>query len=249
MISLCVPTRGRPDRFNRMLHSAKAMATHNIEVCAWFDDDDETAALYPNDWDVHYGRGPREEHMSNTWNRAWSLASGDIAMLASDDIIFETRGWDIAVEQAFAQVRDRILMVYTAGDVPRQWPILPFVSREWIDAIGELTPPNYPGWFADNFIWSIAAELKRCIFLPNVTIMHEQLKGSDQTYRDAERSRRDAGGLRGLEARFYSPGEIAVRDAHVIALLGEMTSSAAHMPSPLPNWARDSLEKNARGRA
>src|SRR5439155_25360991 len=80
MISLCVPSRGRPGRFATMLRSAKATAAGEFEVCVWLDDDDPSK--YPEDRMVRYGSGPRPYIdgvlcTSGLWSKAWDLATGD----------------------------------------------------------------------------------------------------------------------------------------------------------------------------
>src|SRR6266496_5093210 len=107
MISLCVPTRGRPERFLQMLDSARRTAVGPFETVAHIDSDDRSR--YPTQPGVTYVRGkaPRDKDglvmMSGLWTRAWENATGDIAMLAADDIMFETQGWDEQVERAFSR--------------------------------------------------------------------------------------------------------------------------------------------------
>jgi hypothetical protein len=245
MISLCVPTRGRPARFRDMLGSARRTTRTPFEVCAWMDDDDDTASLYPKDSYVHYGSGPRPYIdgslcTSALWNRAWEMASGDIAMMASDDILFHTPGWDVAVEEAFAEVPDRILMVYADDGTKRKAPVSPFIHRRWIEAVG-FTPPDFQGWYADNWVWTLAAELGRVRFLKLIRIAHFQKKGSDATYRDGEKARDAVGGWRGMRDRFFSPEMMQRRDAQLETLAGLMTSGALPLPDPVPDWLTESV--------
>lgn len=249
VISLCVPTRGRPARFKQMLDSARATAAGKFEVVAYLDHDDE--AEYEAETGVVYARGrrPLTDHnlvqMSGLWTRAWERASGDIAMLAADDIVFETGGWDEAVEAEFARVPDRILMVSTRNGQDDR-PLLPFVSREWIDAVG-FTPDDLQGWFADEWIWSMAAEVGRAAFLPGVTIRHNQY-GSDSTYEDAQEARMFAGGLPGMRNTFYSIPQVERRDALVGKLRAAMDPSVRTVPDPAPRWLEDALGWAAQAR-
>jgi hypothetical protein len=68
MISICCPTRGRPDRFVQMLSSAFATAEGDVEIVARLDDDDPSANAYPKDPRVTYITGPRPAMMSSLWN-------------------------------------------------------------------------------------------------------------------------------------------------------------------------------------
>jgi hypothetical protein len=223
-----------------MLTSIKETARGDVQVCAWQDSDDPTRSDYPLDPIVRYGVGRRTRHLSDLWNRAWTLADGSIGMLAGDDMIFRTPGWDQRVAAAFRRVPDRVLMVYTKDGTRRQAPVHPFVSRAWIDIAG-FTPTNYPGWFADEWIWSIAAELGRVSFLGRDLIQHNQTLGSDQTYLDAAEARQWAGGVDGLRTYFYSAGQVAARDRLVALLRGEMTSDLELVPPGPPRWYTESL--------
>jgi hypothetical protein len=252
MISLCCPTRGRPARFQRMLTSARKTAVTEFEVVALLDDDDDPAR-YPEDPAVRYGSGPREYIdgvlcTSGLWTKAWEMASGDIAMLAADDIVFRSPGWDARVEEAFAAVPDRILMVYPDDGTRRKAPVNPFVSREWIQAVGEFTPSGWQGWMADEWVWSLAVELRRVVFLDDVLIAHLQRGGSDPTYRDGRKAREMVGGLEGMRARFYSPEMTARRDEQTARLRAVMDTAVEFVPDPVPAWFVESLVGSRAGR-
>jgi hypothetical protein len=248
MISLCVPTRGRPERFRQMVESARSTADGEFEVVARVDDDDVDYPPLPG---VRYERGPRrvDEYdrvqMSGLWTEAWEHARGDVAMLCADDVVFETGGWNESVEQEFARFPDRILMVYTNTGRDMR-PVLPFVSREWIDAAG-FTPPDLQGWFADEWIWAMAAEIGRVSFLPDVTIRHEQL-GDDMVYLEAQQARASMGGLQNMRQQFYSIPMVKRRDALVPKLRSAMTSTTRTAPSPTPQWYHDSLRWDQQAR-
>ena len=249
-ISLCVPTRGRPERFAAMLRSAKATAHAPFQVCVRLDDDDPTnhRYAYDRDIDIRFTTGPRPYIAgslctSGLWNEAWSLATGDIAMLASDDIVFRTPGWDTKVQAAFEAVPDRILMVYADDGTKRQAPVNPFVHRRWIEAAG-FTPHDYQGWFADEHVWVLAAELGRVVFLDDVRIAHLQRRGSDATYRDGEAAREAVGGWQGMRERFYSPEMVSRRQVQLEALRALQTDSGVVLPTPAPGWLSEALERS-----
>jgi hypothetical protein len=229
-----------------MLRSAKATAAHPFEVCAWLDDDD--LSDYPDDPIVRYGRGPRPYIdgslcTSGLWSKAWDLATGDIAMMAADDILFHTPGWDAAAEAEFAAVPDRILMVYADDGTKRKAPVNPFIHRRWIEAAG-FTPDDYQGWFADEWIWQLAAELGRVTFLKQCRIAHIQKRGTDTTYRDGEAAREAVGGWQGMRERFFSPEMVARRDVQLSKLAALMDSGPLPLPDPVPDWLTESVTRS-----
>ena len=245
MISLAVPTRGRPDRFKTMVNSANRTAVGQIEVIAWRDNDD--TADYPKlkNVEYHVDDRPGPQEMASLWNRAQRAGHGGVTMLAADDITFETKGWDARVESAFTEFPDRIGMVYcrNPGD---ERPVLPFVSREWIKVAG-FVPDQLPGWFADEHIWSIASEIGRVIYLDDVIIQHHQY-GDDQVYSDALLARAARGGLQGMRRKFYSIPEVEYRDKKVERLRrvmqGEYQSASqdASQDASQPQWQVVSLQ-------
>jgi len=252
VISLCTPTRRRPDRFSHMAMTAfnSAADPKHIEIVGCLDEGEEP---YPSIEGVRYVSVPRplnngQTRMSGLWSRAWEHAKGDIAMLCGDDVEFTTLGWDERVREAFRSVPDRIVMVYAhSGNDVR--PILPFVSREWIEAAG-FTPDHLQGWFADEWIWAMAAEIGRVIFLDNVVIRHNQF-GMDITYSEGMDARSTLGGLDEMRKNFYHVREVEKRDALIKNLQGKMKSTETFVPAGPPQWLGDSLrwDSDARGHA
>ena len=188
-VSVCLPTRGRPERFADMYRSAIETAHGQIEVVAVFDDDDETASAYPKG--PTYLTVPAGTNQSGLWSVAWTAATGDVAHMGADDLIYRTEGWDLAVEEAFLRWRDRIGMVYVCDLYPLSstpyvgqrasdaigggycFAANPFVSREWIEALdGFFTPPYYKSWEADSWIYDVAKSISRVRYLKDVVIEH-----------------------------------------------------------------------------
>lgn len=188
MISVCLPTRGRPERFREMYESIKATAVGKVEVIAVFDDDDETRFSYPAG--PIYLEVPAGTLQSGLWNVAWEQASGDIAHMGADDLIYRTKGWDVKVAEAFTRWREPIGMVYVNdGNPVSETPYMgqthrdaiggkypfsanPFVTREWIAASGMFTPPWYESWEADTWLYQVAQAVSRAWYVGDVLIEH-----------------------------------------------------------------------------
>ena len=233
-----------------MVQSAVQTAAdpERVEVVAVRDVNDQD--LYRNMPGVTYHRVPRPMrngmlYMSGLWQRAWDLGHGDVGMLCADDVVFETPGWDEHVRDVFRSVPDRIVMVCTRNGQDDR-PVLPFVSREWIDLAG-FTPDHLAGWFADEWIWSMAAEIGRVVFLDDVMIRHNQF-GADATYIDAQRTREAQGGLQGMRNIFYSIPEVARRDEMTKKLIDARDPDLKLIPDPAPRWFNDSLWLNMQAR-
>ena len=205
MLSICLPTRGRPERFSEMYRSALETAHGEVEVVAVMDDDDETRFDYPSG-PTYLTLPVGTMKQSGMWSHAFAHAKGDIAHLGADDLVYRTPGWDVRVAAAFERWRDRIGMVYCndgyalspkpfKGQKPSDaidgkyvFAANPFCSREWIEALdGFFTPPFYDSWEADTWIYQVADAISRAAYLGDVLIEHlHPMAGKaemDDTYR------------------------------------------------------------------
>lgn len=201
MISILVPSRKRPVQFRRMVESAMEKATHPmaVEVVARFDEDDRESIREAGELgeQVHVIEGPRLRVMTIYWNECFKECVGDIVMQGNDDITFETRGWDVMVEEAFREVEDRILLVHgndVAGHGGTFGPH-PFVHRRWVEALGYFIPPYFVSDFGDAWVGELANYIGRRRFVP-FDILHRHfgygLAVMDETYRERlERHKED----------------------------------------------------------
>lgn len=105
MISVLIPTSGRPEMFGDMLVSLRD-TTHgwDIEVIAVIDND-ERALEIANLWDVHVvDYSLKKRGALRAWNTALFLSDGDILVPAGDDQIFHP-GW---LEYALESHRNKL---------------------------------------------------------------------------------------------------------------------------------------------
>jgi hypothetical protein len=203
LISLCLPTRGRPKMFAAMANSAIEHAERPdlVEVVFYTAHDDELSGRYPS-----YGQnitrliGPPIWN-SHAWNECAHEAAGDILMQAGDDLMFRTPGWDTAVRLAFAAWPDRIGLVHCAdgsyhdepadrvypwGSVRERFAAHVIVHRRWYAAVGYLVPPMLASTMTDFWVNELADLIGRRAFLPNVLVEHLH-----PTFRKRERDATD----------------------------------------------------------
>jgi hypothetical protein len=203
MISVCCPSRGRPESMFRLVESVRATAVGPVEVIFYLDDDDPDSAVMAAQLGLAglYGQvmhivGERIT-MSNTWNVLARHAAYEILMAAGDDVVFRTLGWDMRVREAFAAVDDRIALVH--GDDLVHGPRLathPFLHRRWVDAVGYLVPNGFSCDHTDTWVQEVADALGRRHYLPDVVTEHlHPIVGKarlDTTHRERlARNRRD----------------------------------------------------------
>jgi glycosyl transferase/beta-hydroxylase protein BlmF len=199
MISLLVPSRGRPQAFQQMVQSALATATHDrrVEVVARLDDDDRAINDYY--WEmspqVRFNTGPRML-LSDCWNECYERATGPILMHAGDDIRFTTPGWDQQVREAFAASQDKILLVQGDDLSPNREALAThgFLHRRWVETVGYFLPPLFSCDWNDVWLTEIADALERRVMLPFVTEHQHYSFGkrpADKTDQEREQRGRD----------------------------------------------------------
>jgi glycosyl transferase/beta-hydroxylase protein BlmF len=197
LISLLVPSRGRPDMLKRMVQTAMSTAAHqrHIEIIAYLDDDDPKKDAYhlrlfveP----VELLTGPRKL-LSDCWNECARHAKGEILMHAGDDLRFETPGWDQQVRDAFAASEDKILLVQGDDLSPNREALAThgFVHRRWVETVGYFLPPLFSCDWNDVWLTEVADMLGRRVRLPFVIAHdHYQFDKRPRDTTDEEREER-----------------------------------------------------------
>lgn len=199
MISLLLPTRGRPNNLWRMYTSALELADGEIECIAAVDEDDDS---YQEFFDTPMKnmtifKVPRQT-LSKYWNDCYKRASGDILMHCGDDIIFRTQSWDTKVKEAFNDYPDNIVFVYGndgSGVHDGRFGTHGFIHRDWAETVGYFVPPYFSSDYNDTWLNDVAKSIGRHRHINIMTEhMHPELgKGPlDQTHKDRyERHKRD----------------------------------------------------------
>ena len=172
-----------------MVASAVSTATVLPQILCYVSDDDTSydGQDFPH---ITFIRGPRLL-LSDLWNALIPYAKGDIFMQCADDALFRTSMWDRAVEKAFAECSDKILLAF-ADDLSKQhrgkFATLPFVHRRWVETVGYFTGPGFASWYSDTWPNDVADMIGRKRYLPNVAIEHVHAKYKkapmDATYQE-----------------------------------------------------------------
>jgi hypothetical protein len=201
VISLLVPTRGRPDQLREMWHSAidTAVDPDGLELVARVDSDDRSYDELRNHGSrgqVRWLDGPRVV-LSEMWNEAYQHSHGEIVMHCADDIRFRTPAWDLHVNTAFDRQPDKVLFVYGRDGVHDQnLGTHGFLHRTWPETVGYFVPPYFSSDYNDLWLHQVAMRIGRLHYVPEIYTEHLHPavnKGQlDQTHRERlERGRRD----------------------------------------------------------
>lgn len=182
MISILMPTRGRPDIVKRVVESiANTMSVSGkVELVLRVDEDDQsnyTCCLDGILKTVLMIKRPTFPDMGKMWNEAFENCTGDIIMMAGDDLIFRTQDWDLIVENEFANLPDdKIALVWGSdGGMNERLATHGFVHRKWVNIIGYFAPPYGLVYGNDDWVYLIAFGLGRLRYLPNLYIQHSPI--------------------------------------------------------------------------
>jgi len=188
-ISVLCPSRSRPALALRMAHSALDTAKGPVEVLIGLDCDDPQRQDYYKMIDQSSGIPlftftPRvsvghiwnelaKDAISNVEDESESEQQDHLFLMANDDIVFLTMGWDEAFASAARQYPDRIFVMWAEDGINgANHAAFPCVSRKWIDTVGYFSPTDFKFFRHDTWIYDLGHRLGRLHFIPDVNIQH-----------------------------------------------------------------------------
>ena len=193
-ISLLVPTRGRPQLAMRFLKSLVDTAARidEIEVILYVDDDDiGSHTLDSADVKVVRLIGPAMS-MGEYNTECLRHSQGRIIVLANDDMVIRTKGWDDALIRADASIGDGIYLAY-ANDLVKKGRLstFPILSRRTCMLLVDPYPAAYRGACIDTHLFDtfqrlLHAGFDRIVYLHEVVFEHLHFRAgkapADDTY-------------------------------------------------------------------
>lgn len=168
MISVLIPSRGRPERLARSLKSLRENAEgHEVRFIVRLDEDD--AHLYSDvSADVIVGPANGYGRLNECYNEMAAAAPGGWLWLWNDDCVVKTRGWDRIIEE---QER-RVVTVLNPGATTlvgifsAYFPVIP---KRWVDLVGHWSLHTCN----DSWVESIGRRLRRMVDLPQIVVEHD----------------------------------------------------------------------------
>lgn len=169
-IAILVPTKGRPQQFERMVESANS-----------------TSSTRPTIYEAKSGKDvPEWLPTVHKWNLLAEKAFKDghkLFMLGADDMIFKTNGWDTALLDHYNALENKIHVYHLQDSRDKDGTPHVIVTREWIEAMGYFLPPIFLHWYIDS--WTV--EIAKCngVFTYMRDYLLEHDKPSDKGEADA----------------------------------------------------------------
>jgi len=169
MISVLIPSRGRPELLRESIDS---LGVGDFEILVYVDRDDPYLTEYmqvPTTYTL-VGKRHGYEGLQHYINDLCKIATGDWLFLWNDDAIMNTIGWWQKVHQP-----DRPEVINFDSNLINN--LFPLVSRQMYEAMGHfsLSPHN------DSWVQDIANKLGIHTHVPGVEVYHRRMELNDKT--------------------------------------------------------------------
>lgn len=186
--SLLTPTRGRPERLERLLESL-ADTTHRpdrLEVVLGLDADDPHRPPKTYPFPVVVAAGPPNRTMGQLNLDGFRASRGRWIMLLNDDVVVRTPNWDERLREMVDSLPDGVALLHVNDLIFRaRLCTFPMVSRAVFEAIGgDLA--RFRRYRIDDHLYDVFALLgllgrERIHYLPGVVFEHEHIPGGEGT--------------------------------------------------------------------
>ncbi len=183
MISVIVPSRGRPESLFRAVSS---FAKEGVEVVVGLDDDDPTAfeaMKLLSDLPVRIVKAPRHESLPALQNALAATAKGDFILPMSDDYTIEQDNWPELVMKAASLLPNGLGIVFLNDPMYPGFCTFPVIPRKLMELQGFLMAPWFPFLFTDTW-WNEVGTLCGCKWPSEASVKIQHETGHDHKYLD-----------------------------------------------------------------
>lgn len=158
MISICTPSRGRPQKCADMIQSMLDTKTseNELQFNIYINSDDETLSEYKRLIDNKYLTIGSNYFSNHGWNLMAKKAKGHILFMQGDAEIMQTKGWDTIAENECLSLPKRIgVLVPDDGRGKGGAPHF-MVTRQWYELMGYMSHPIFLHWHVDTYAVEVA---------------------------------------------------------------------------------------------
>jgi hypothetical protein len=178
-VSVLIPSRQRPKRLTATIESINKTKVGEVEVLTYVDDDDPEKDKYQSPSIL----GPRI-NLSAAHYALEKIAKNYYLLMAADDIIFKTKGWDEKMKNAMPE--DGIGVVFT-NDGWKNSPNHCLYTKRLSELVGCIYPLEFEHFGMDTYFTDCMKGVGRFIHLPEILIEHHHFRNGkadqDDTYR------------------------------------------------------------------
>lgn len=192
-IAIICPTRGRPKMFERMVQSAHATADRkNIRIYFYTAEADSEHGNYkaPEGCTHFTGLDLSCVAACNYLAAHPVVKENSLLMVAADDTIFTTPGWDVALLEAYEKLDNKIHVFSLLDSRDENGTPHPIVTQEYCEAMGYFFPPIFLHWYADTWTVQIAKANNCFTHLKDYMLAHDKITDRGETDETYSRIRR-----------------------------------------------------------
>lgn len=187
LVSVLLPTRGRPDKLSKSIDSLVSLCSdiNNVEFILRVDNDDadtiQTAerirGVVPNFSVIKLPRGKGYCNIHRWLNGMANLASGDWLFVWNDDAVMKTEKWDYVLgsqlmnDDAWHGVTDVCCLVPDMENDPGCTAFF-FLRRKVVELLGRLSFIPH----CDTWISGLMRSIESLFFTYSIRVAHEQAK-------------------------------------------------------------------------
>lgn len=171
------PTRNRPVKFLQVLYRYIEYATGENQIMVNIDEDDRASKQIipeiPDSVTIHLAPNKSKVEAINVGMD--EVEPWDIVLLASDDMIPRTIGYDKIIKmhmQAHFPDTDGVLW-FNDGYTSNRLNTLAILGRKYYERFGYIYHPEYTSLWCDNEFMEVAGLLGKQRYFNNVIIKHE----------------------------------------------------------------------------
>ena len=199
LISLLIPSRGRPGRLEDFLDSVYATTKkpNNIEIIIVLDDDDESKYVKRNIEGLHckFLVTKKGKSMGELNRLCLISAKGTTVFFSNDDVIFKTFGWDELLLNKIHSLKKNNFLIYPNDHYKRKkLSTFPIMNRKFVLTYLELLPTIYKGSFMDLHIMDVFKAYDKgshIYYMDNIVCEHRHYRlypeFLDKTYKRRDR--------------------------------------------------------------
>lgn len=181
MLSVLLPSRGRPELFRRCVDSLRNTSLEKVEILVYLDNNDPKIDLYIRPpcerKNIRFFSG-EPLRPAQAIRKLAEFSEGKYMMFLGDDHVFVTNGWDKALRKALP--KDGVGVTYAEEKHGKN----PFFTKNFYD-LCEIDS-RFQHFGPDTWLVEIAEKLNRSFPVP-VIIEHRRIKNgydlNDDTYK------------------------------------------------------------------
>ena len=187
-IALLCPTRERINSQRRLIDSLKSTTNNFNNICLYFGVDENDPFLNETmslecDWIkvIKICNDGKFLGLGKIWNLMVKEVTEDIFMMTGDDMVFETKNWDVELLNEFVLVKDLVFMVHCndgmrgpGNPFPGMRPlaVASFIHRSYYDSLGYYTREEWKHGYHDDWIQDVYTQIGRIKYRHDVMIRH-----------------------------------------------------------------------------